>query len=58
MTNYARSFNIEVARAYLSTGIGARSLAKQYGLDHDTVRFWSERYRIHGEAGLSKKSVL
>jgi len=57
MARYARSFKIEVARAYLSTGIGARSLAKRYGLDHGTVRFWAEQYRIHGEAGLSKKSA-
>lgn len=55
MARYDEEFKVEVARQYLSTRMGARSLAAQYGLDHGTVRRWVERYRRHGEAGLRKK---
>lgn len=56
MTKYDEKFKIEVAQIYLSSQIGARSLAAQYGLDHGTVRQWAHQYREHGEAGLRKKS--
>lgn len=55
MARYDEAFKLEVTRQYLSTDIGARTLAAQYGLDHGTVRRWVERYRQHGEAGLRKK---
>lgn len=55
MAKYDEDFKIEVAQIYLSTQIGARSLAAQYGLDHGTVRRWAHQYREHGAAGLRKK---
>lgn len=55
MTRHSESFKLEVVRQYLSTHIGVRSLARQHGLDHGTVRRWVERYREHGEQGLRKK---
>lgn len=55
MSKYDKKLKIEVAQVYLSGRVGARTLAAQYGLDHGTVRQWADRYRKHGEAGLSKK---
>lgn len=55
MARHSESFKLDVVRQYLSARIGARSLARQYGLDHGTVRVWVERYRQHGEQGLRKK---
>ena len=55
MAKYTEAFKLEVAQAYLSKQMGARSLAAQYGLDHGTVRRWAQQYQAHGDAGLRKK---
>lgn len=55
MAKYTEAFKLEVVQTYLSTQIGARSLAAQYSLDHGTVRRWAHQYQVHGQAGLRKK---
>jgi transposase len=55
MAKHDESLKLEIVQRYLSTSIGARALALQYGLDHGTVRRWVESYRQHGMEGLRKR---
>ena len=48
MTKYTEQFMIQVAKA----GLNARTyseVAKQYGLNVDTVRSWINKYRRYGD---------
>jgi transposase len=55
MLKYDENFKRAIVLEYLSGSGGFRALASKYGLDRATLRFWVDRYRHHGEAGLRKK---
>jgi transposase len=55
VSKHSFEFKSEIARVYLDGGIGARSLAKKYAVDHHKVRQWAKLYKIHGSEGLAKK---
>ena len=55
MTRYDEEFKLSVVQRYADGKQGFKGLAKQYGLDHETVRIWVKRYEEHGLHGLRKK---
>ena len=56
MAKYKEAFKLLVVQRYTEGQEGYRRLAKQYGLDHATVRRWVKSYEQHGLSGLQKKS--
>lgn len=55
MAKYDEKFKQAVVQAYLSGPLGAKAVAKAYGVDHGAVRRWVHGYQQHGETGLRKK---
>ncbi|MDR2882135.1 MAG: helix-turn-helix domain containing protein, partial [Azoarcus sp.] len=55
MLKYDENFKRAIVLEYLSGSGGFRALARKYEVDRATLRFWVDRYRHHGEAGLRKK---
>jgi transposase len=55
MAKYDTKFKHEVVLRCLSKGCSAKSVGKEYGLGHATVRRWVQSYRHHGLDGLNKK---
>ncbi|WP_051516815.1 helix-turn-helix domain-containing protein [Herbaspirillum sp. RV1423] len=55
MAKYETKFKHEVVKQYLSKGGNARTVGKEFGVGHGTVRRWVQSYRHHGLKGLSKK---
>jgi transposase len=58
MAKYNEQFKLAIVRNYLADGSeGYRAMAKRYGLaSHTALERWVMAYRLHGSAGLSKKS--
>jgi transposase len=58
MAKYDEQFKLAVVRNYLTDeSVGYRALAKRHGLSsHAMLERWVMAYRLHGSAGLSKKS--
>lgn len=58
MAKYNEQFKLAVVHAYLADGSdGYRAVAKRHGLtSHTLLERWVLAYRLHGSAGLSKKS--
>ena len=58
MTKYSDEFKLAVVQDYLSdTSEGYRAIGRRHGLNCQTVvERWVAAYRLHGEAGLRKKS--
>lgn len=58
MAKYDEHFKLAVVQEYLSDGsAGYREMAKRHGLaSHAMLERWVMAYRLHGSAGLSKKS--
>jgi transposase len=57
MTKYTEQFKLEVVRDYLGGRSGGlKTVAQRHGIpSHFTVRKWVLAYRLHGDAGMSKK---
>lgn len=55
MAKYNEAFKLLVVQSYAEGQQGFKRLAKQYGLDHATVRRWVKSYEQHGPSGLQKK---
>ena len=49
---YSAKIKIECARLVASGEIGAKTLAKQRGLNEYMVRYWTALYKAHGESAL------
>ncbi len=58
MARYDEQFKLTVVQEYLSDGSASyRTMAKRHGLaTHAILERWVMAYRLHGSAGLSKKS--
>jgi transposase len=56
MTKYHEQFKLAVVQQYLSGTAGYKLVAKQHGLGHSMLRKWVSLHRLHGSAGLAKKS--
>ena len=58
MAKYDEQFKLGIVQDYLADGsAGYRAVAKRYGLtSHTLLERWVMAYRLHGSAGLSKKS--
>lgn len=55
MTKYDEQFKLSVVQSYESGKQGYQSIARRYGLHHETVQRWVAAYRQHGLSGLRKK---
>jgi len=56
MSKYTEQFKHKVVQDYLSGGGGARALSQRHGMaSRSLVERWVTAYRLHGDAGLSKK---
>lgn len=55
MIKHSDQFKLQVVKQYLEGSIGFRSLARQHGVASPMVRRWVEWYKLHGEAGLTRK---
>lgn len=56
MAKYDEGFKRLIVQEYLAGVGGIRALGAKYGVDHSILRFWIDRYRQHGDAGLRRKS--
>lgn len=56
MTKYDDRFKLAVVQQYLSGTAGYSQVAKDHGLCYSILRKWVSLYRLHGSAGLAKKS--
>jgi transposase len=58
MAKYSEQFKLAVVQDYLSdTSEGYRAIGRRHGITSQTiVERWVAAYRLHGEAGLRKKS--
>ena len=56
MAKYDQATRRNIVDEYLSGSGGFRELAKRHGIGRSTLRRWVSGYRIHGDAGLRKKS--
>lgn len=58
MAKYSEQFKLAIVQAYLTDeSAGYRAMAKRHGLtSHAMLERWVMAYRLHGSAGLSKKS--
>lgn len=48
---YTLEFKRQVVLHYINSGDGAKNTARQFGIDHGTVRRWTEHWKISGDAG-------
>jgi len=55
MAKYDEIQKLEVVQEYLSGGMGAKSLAKKYGIGRTRIVRWVAGYRQHGIEGLRAK---
>jgi len=55
MSKYTADFKLQIVQEYLGSAIGLTSLANKYGLQSSIIRFWCQRYRIHGLAAFERK---
>lgn len=55
MIKHSDQFKLKIVKQYLDGSIGFRSLARQHGVASPMVRRWVEWYKLHGEAGLTRK---
>jgi len=55
MAKYSTQFKLTVVQQCLLGEVGVKAIARKHGLDHSTVRRWSDLYAAHGQAGLVKK---
>lgn len=53
---YSLEFKRQVALHYLNSGDGARATAHRFGIDHGTVRIWTEHYKVRGDRGFLIKT--
>lgn len=51
MAKYDLKFKLKVVEYRLSTGHGAKRTAKEFCIDHDTVKKWCDEYQHHGNCG-------
>jgi transposase len=56
MAKYDQATRRKIVDEYLSGCGGFRELAKRHGIGRSTLRRWVFGYRVHGDAGLRKKS--
>lgn len=57
MAKYDERFKLKVVNEHLSGSLGIKTVAAQYGLDHEMVRRWVMSYREHGVSGLRRKGA-
>ena len=55
MAKYETSLKSRLVQEYLSGHAGYRALSARYGVSLTVLKSWVTRFKIHGEAGLSKK---
>jgi transposase-like protein len=55
MSRYSLELKLEIVKASIDGGVGPKSLAKKYAIDHENIRRWAKLYKIHGSEGLAKK---
>jgi transposase len=56
MSKYTEHFKHKVVQEYLSGGGGYKALSQRHGIaNRSSIERWVMAYRLHGEAGLSKK---
>ena len=56
MSKYTEQFKHKVVQDYLSGGGGYRALSQRHGMaSRSLIERWVTAYRLHGDAGLSKK---
>jgi len=55
MAKYDTKFKHEVVLRCLRDGGTAKSVGKEYGVGHSTIRRWVQSFRHHGLDGLNKK---
>ena len=55
MAKHDMAFQLQVVQSYLSGNDGYKTVGDEFGLEYATVRIWVKRFKLHGEAGLSKK---
>ena len=55
MSKYSPEFKEKVVREYHESCVGITSLANQYGLSAGMLKFWYQRYRVHGAQAFAKK---
>lgn len=56
MTKYSEQFKLEVVQQYLSGTAGYKLVAELHGLSYSLLKKWVSLHRLHGVAGLAKKS--
>lgn len=52
MSKYTTRFKLKIVRQFLAGPLGGRRLARQHGLPYSMVYRWTQRFQLHGEAGL------
>jgi transposase len=55
MSGHSLERKLEIVRAGLDGGIGPKSLAKKYAINHSKIDQWMKLFKIHGSKGLAKK---
>jgi transposase len=55
MAKYKEEFKRQLVTGYLEENRGLASLTREYGVGRTTLRQWIDNYKLHGDAGLSKK---
>ncbi|HDL8508728.1 TPA: transposase, partial [Yersinia enterocolitica] len=50
---YTTEFKRQVVLHFLNSEDGARRTARLFGLDHGTVRLWTEHWKASGENGFT-----
>lgn len=56
MSRYTEQFKHKVVQEYLSGGGGYKALSQRHGIaNRSLIERWVLAYRLHGDAGLSKK---
>jgi transposase len=56
MSKYTEQFKHKVVQEYLSGGGGYKALSQRHSIaNRSSIERWVMAYRLHGEAGLSKK---
>ena len=56
MTKYNNEFKERISRACAKRTHGLWSLAKKHKVDVSMLRYWSERYKLHGTGCFVRES--
>lgn len=56
MTKYSEALRRQVVQEHLAEGLGSIRLAKRHGIGRSAIRQWVAAYRVHGDAGLRRKT--